>query len=157
MSKLNISMLALGLIASFAAYHYHGQFTKSQSSLIEVNRELNAIKNANKKMQASQRKQAELDAWYTGEIARVKTENDQLRADVANGNRRLRLHATCERVRNASGATSGVDAIAPRLDDSAQRDYFTLRERIETRDKMIRGLQNYIRTQCLAPQTTASQ
>ncbi|ELY5938889.1 lysis protein [Cronobacter malonaticus] len=149
MSKLNISMLVVGLIASLAAYHYHGQFTKSQASLTEVNRELNAVKNANRKMQASQQKLAELDAWYTGEIARVKAENDLLRADVANGNRRLQLHATCERVRNPTGTTSGADATAPRLDDAAQRNYFTLRERIKTSDKMIRGLQDYIQKQCL--------
>ncbi|WP_181947285.1 lysis system i-spanin subunit Rz, partial [Klebsiella pneumoniae] len=29
------------------------------------------------------------------------------------------------------------------------RDYFTLRKRIEISDKMIRGLQQYIRTQCV--------
>ncbi|MFW0824785.1 lysis protein [Cronobacter dublinensis] len=149
MSKLNISMLALGLIASLAAYHYHGQFTKSQASLTAVNRELNAVKDTKKKMLESQLKLAELDARYNGEIARVKAENDQLRADVANGNRRLQLHATCKPVRDATTATGSADATAPRLDDAAQRDYFTLREKIETSRTMILGLQKYITEQCL--------
>ncbi|WP_076747637.1 lysis system i-spanin subunit Rz, partial [Cronobacter sakazakii] len=33
--------------------------------------------------------------------------------------------------------------------DSAQRDYFTLRERIETVTKQVNYLQDYIRQQCL--------
>ncbi|EGT5706160.1 lysis protein [Cronobacter sakazakii] len=148
MSKLNISMLALGLIASLAAYHYHDQFTKSQASLTAVNRELNAVKDTKKKMLENQRKLAELDAWYNGEIARVKAENDQLRADVANGNRRLQLHATCKPVRDATAATGSTDATAPGLDDAAQRDYFTLRERIGEVTKQVYGLQSYIKTHC---------
>ncbi|EOC0446519.1 lysis protein [Cronobacter sakazakii] len=148
MSKLNISMLALGLIASLAAYHYHDQFTKSQASLTAVNRELNAVKDTKKKMLENQRKLAELDAWYNGEIARVKAENDQLRADVANGNRRLQLHATCKPVRDAAATTGSTDATAPGLDDAAQRDYFTLRERIGEVTKQVYGLQSYIKTHC---------
>ncbi|EPE9327260.1 lysis system i-spanin subunit Rz, partial [Enterobacter asburiae] len=33
--------------------------------------------------------------------------------------------------------------------DSAERDYFTLRERIVTVTKQVGYLQDYIRTQCL--------
>ncbi|EOY5415876.1 lysis protein [Cronobacter turicensis] len=138
----------LALIATLTSFYYHDQFRESQASLTAVNRKLNAAKDAKKKMLESQRKLAELDAWYTGEIARVKAENDQLRADVANGTRRLQLNATCERVRNATGATGGADATAPRLDDAAQRDYFTLRERIGEVNKQVYGLQSYIKTHC---------
>ncbi|ELY3536890.1 lysis protein [Cronobacter dublinensis] len=138
----------LALIAILTSFYYHDQFKESQASLTAVNRELNAVKDAKEKMLEGQRKLAELDAWYTGEIARVKAENDQLRADVANGTRRLQLNATCERVRNASGTTGGSDATAPRLDDAAQRDYFTLRERIATITAQMIGLQIYVREQC---------
>ncbi|ELY2814933.1 lysis protein [Cronobacter sakazakii] len=152
-SKLSVSaigLLALGMvIAGSLANYYHAQLTKSQASLIELNRELSAVKDAKKKMLESQRKLAELDARYAGEIFRVKTENDQLRADVANGTRRLHLHATCERVPSAPGATGGADATAPRLDDAAQRDYFILRERIETVTKQVNYLQDYIKEQCI--------
>ncbi|ELY3985719.1 lysis protein [Cronobacter muytjensii] len=138
----------LALIAALTSFYYHDQLTESRASLTAVNRKLIAVKDAKKKMLESQRKQAELDAWYTGEIARVKAENDQLRADIANGTRRLQLNATCERVRKATGATGGADATAPRLDDAAQRDYFTLRERIATITAQMIGLQMYVREQC---------
>lgn len=51
----------------------------------------------------------------------------------------------------ASGATStgGVgDASGPRLADSAERNYFTFRERIVTVTKQVGYLQDYINTQC---------
>ena len=54
--------------------------------------------------------------------------NDALRDDVAAGRRRLHIKAVCQSVREATTA-SGVDnAASPRLADTAERDYFTLRE-----------------------------
>nr|WP_276330552.1 lysis system i-spanin subunit Rz [Enterobacter chuandaensis] len=41
------------------------------------------------------------------------------------------------------------DASGPRLTDSAERDYFTLRERIITVTKQVGYLQDYIKVQCL--------
>ncbi|EPN3521473.1 lysis protein [Cronobacter sakazakii] len=150
LSALLIGVLAFGVIITGSiAHHYHDKLTKSQTSLIELNRELNAVKDEKKKMRESQRKLAELDAWYMGEIVRAKSENERLRADVANGTRRLQLHATCKPVRNATGTTGGADATTPGLDDTAQRDYFTLRERIETVTHQVGYLQDYIRQQCL--------
>ena len=59
-------------------------------------------------------------------------ENDALRDDAAAGRRRLHIKAVCQSVREATTA-SGVDnAASPRLADTAERDYFTLRERLIT-------------------------
>ena len=49
-----------------------------------------------------------------------------LRDDVAAGRRRLHIKAVCQSVREATTA-SGVDN-HPRLADTAERDYFTLKE-----------------------------
>ena len=69
-----------------------------------------------------------LDAKYTKELADAKAENDALRDDAAAGRRRLHIKAVCQSVREATTA-SGVDnAASPRLADTAERDYFTLRE-----------------------------
>ena len=58
-----------------------------------------------------------------------KAENDALRDDVAAGRHRLHIKAVCQSVREATTA-SGVDVTTlPRLADTAERDYFTLRER----------------------------
>ena len=100
-------------------------------------------------MQQRQRDVAALDAKYSRELANAKAENETLRADVAAGRRRLHIKAVCQSVREATTA-SGVDnATSPRLADTAERDYFTLRERLMTMQKQLEGAQLYIREQCL--------
>jgi len=99
-------------------------------------------------MQQRQRDVAALDAKYSRELANAKAENETLRADVAAGRRRLHIKAVCQSVREATTA-SGVDnATSLRLADTAERDYFTLRERLITMQKQLEGTQKYINEQC---------
>ena len=79
----------------------------------------------------------------------LKLENDALRDDVAAGRRRLHIKAIhIQSVREATYA-SGVDnAASPQLADTAERDYFTLRERLITMQKQLEGTQKYINEQC---------
>ena len=61
-------------------------------------------------------------------LADAKAENDALRDDVAAGRRRLHIKTICQSMREATTA-SGVDnAVLPKLADTAEQDYFTLRE-----------------------------
>jgi len=99
-------------------------------------------------MQTRQRDVAALDAKYTGELQDAKATIDQLERDVASGKRRLQLNARCT-TNGATNTTSMDDGTGPRLTDSAERNYFTLRERIETVTKQLTGLQVYVRKQCL--------
>ena len=57
-----------------------------------------------------------------------------LRDDVAAGRRRLHIKAVSRSVREATTALrpSVDNAASPRLADTAERDYFTLRERLIT-------------------------
>ena len=98
-------------------------------------------------MQMRQRDVAALDAKYTKELADAKAENDALRDDAAAGRRRLHIKAVCQSVREATTA-SGVDNAAPRLADTAERDYFTLRERLITAKTTGRNPEVYINEQC---------
>ena len=97
-------------------------------------------------MQMRQRDVAAFDAKYTKELADAG-ENDALRDDVAAGRNRLHIKAVCQSVREATTA-SGVDNAASRLADTAERDYFTLRERLITMQKQLEGTQKYINEQC---------
>ena len=57
------------------------------------------------------------------------------------------IKAVRQSVREATTA-SGVDnAASPRLADTAERDYFTLRERLITMQKQLEGTQKYINEQ----------
>lgn len=102
-------------------------------------------------MTKRQRDIAALDARYTKELADAKAENDALRDDVAAGRRRLLVNATCPAMPTGKSTSAArVDnAARPRLADSAQRDYFTLKGRVTTMQKQLEGAQDYIRTQCL--------
>lgn len=101
-------------------------------------------------MQQRQRDVAALDAKYTKELADARAENENLRADVASGRKRLRVNATCVSTTDKTTGTARVDnAARPGLDDTAQRYYFTLRERLMTMQKQLEGAQLYISEQCL--------
>lgn len=137
----------LGGALAIAASHYK---EKAEHEATRAdNAELN-LKLANATitdMTTRQRDVAALDAKYTGEQANAKATIDQLERDVASGKRRLQLNAKCPS--NGAAATGGLgDASGPRLTDSAERDYFTLRERISTITGQVNYLQQYIREQC---------
>lgn len=144
-----ISAVVIFLIVSLGwlASHYHDNATEFKRQRDEKVKELNLANETITDMTTRQRDVAALDAKYTGDLADAKATIDQLERDVATGKRRLQLNARCP----ANGATSagGVgDASGPRLTDSAERDYFTLRERIVTVTKQVGYLQEYIKTQC---------
>ena len=65
----------------------------------------------------------------------LKLENDALR-NVAAGRRRF-IKVLRQSVREATIA-SGVDNAVSRLADTAERDYFTLRERLITMQKQLK-------------------
>ena len=68
-----------------------------------------------------------LDAKYTKELADAKAENDALRDDVAAGRRRLHIKAVCQSCVKKPPPPAWIMQ-PPRLADTAERDYFTLRE-----------------------------
>ena len=130
------------------AMHYHTNATEYKRQRDEKTQALNLANTTITDMQTRQRDVAALDAKYTGELADAKATIDQLERDVASGKRRLQLNAKCPA--NGETGTGGMgDASGPRLTDSAERDYFTLRERIDTITGQVSYLQDYIRTQCL--------
>ena len=145
-----ISALVICIIVrlSWAVNHYRDNVITYKAQRDKNARELKLANAAITDMQMRQRDVAALDAKYTKELADAKAENDALRDDVAAG-RRLPKTAVCQSVREASHHASGVDnAASPRLADTAERDYFTLRERLITMQKQLEGTQKYINEQC---------
>lgn len=128
--------------------HYYDNATEFKRQRDEQTTALNLANDTIIDMQTRQRDAAALDAKYTGELADAKATIETLRDDVATGKRRLHLNASCPKSK-ATGASRLGDASSPRLDNSAERDYFTLRERINTITKQVSYLQDYIRQQCL--------
>ncbi|EBQ6503822.1 lysis protein [Salmonella enterica] len=146
-----ISLLIVAAVLAWTTDHYHGNAVKYKEQRDTVTHKLTLANATITDMQTRQRDNAALDAKYTKELADAKAENDALRDDVAAGRRRLYVNATCPAMPTGkSTSTARMDnAASPRLADSAQRDYFTLKERVTTMQKQLEGAQDYIRTQCL--------
>ena len=99
-------------------------------------------------MQMRQRDVAALDAKYTKELADAKAENDALRDDVAAGRRRLHIKKqSVSQCVKPLPPPAWIMQPPPRLADTAERDYFTLRERLITMQKQLEGTQKYINEQ----------
>lgn len=147
-----VGLLLVSLIVSGRlANHYRDNAITYKDQRDTATHKLKLANETIDDMQGRQRDVAALDARYTKELADAKAENDALRDDVAAGRRRLLVNATCPAVSTgkSSSAASVDNAARPRLENSAQRDYFTLKERVTTMQKQLEGTQDYIRTQCL--------
>lgn len=152
MSRLTaiISAVVICLIVSLGwlANHYHTNATEFKRQRDEKVKALDLANATITDMTTRQRDVAALDAKHTKELADAKSQLDDLQRCVSSGKCGLRVNAKCPA--NGTTATGGVgDASSPRLTDSAERDYFTLRERIVTITGQVNYLQDYIRTQCL--------
>ncbi|NGY85098.1 lysis protein [Bacillus megaterium] len=127
-----ISALVICIIVclSWAVNHYRDNAITYKAQRDKNARELKLANAAITDMQMRQRDVAALDAKYTKELADAKAENDALRDDVAAGRRRLHIKAVCQSVKPPPPPAWIMQP--PRLADTAERDYFTLRERLIT-------------------------
>ncbi|WP_277422040.1 lysis protein [Citrobacter portucalensis] len=132
----------------WAVNHYRDNAITYKDQRDKATEKLSLANATIKDMQTRQREVAALDAKYTGELADAKETIERLHSDVIAGRKRLQLNANCP-TNGATGTGGMVDATGPRLTDSAERDYFTLRERIVTVTKQVGYLQDYIKEQCL--------
>ncbi|HFT8208080.1 TPA: lysis protein [Citrobacter freundii] len=152
MSRLTaiiIAVVACIIVSlTWAVNHYRDNAITYKDQRDKATKNLSMANAIIKDMQTRQRDVAALDAKYTGELADAKETIERLHSDVIAGRKRLQLNANCP-ANGATGTGSLGDASGPRLTDSAERDYFTLRERIVTVTKQVGYLQDYIREQCL--------
>ena len=127
-----ISALVICIIVclSWAVNHYRDNAITYKAQRDKNARELKLANAAITDMQMRQRDVAALDAKYTKELADAKAGNDALRDDAAAGRRRL--HISSSSVSAKPPPPPAWIMQPPRLADTAERDYFTLRERLIT-------------------------
>lgn len=88
---------------------------------------------------------AALDAQKTKELNHAKAEINRMRDSVRNGTGWLQLNANCAKLPGLTLDTGLGDGTSPRLTDSAERDYWLLRERAEICVKQVEVLQGVVR------------
>ena len=141
-------VICLLVSMAWAINHYRGNAITYKDQHDKATKNLNLANATIKDMQTRQRDVAALDAKYTKDLADAKKQLDDLQRCVRDGKCGLHVNARCPA--NGAASTGGMgDASGPRLTDSAERDYFTLRERIVTVTKQVGYLQDYIKEQCL--------
>ncbi|QLU97259.1 lysis protein [Enterobacter roggenkampii] len=151
---MNISLKSLIvpgviLLLALASWLSYSSYKGEKKRADDAEQSLSLANDTIKDMQTRQRDVAALDAKYTKELSDAKKTINDLRRDVDSGAKRLRIAATCPGVPKATSATGVDDAGTPELTPDARWNYFDHRDGIATADKMIRGMQDYIKEQCL--------
>jgi len=107
------------------------------------------LTNQKKRSEAAQTALAALDAKHTKELADEQAKNDRLRADVADGTRRVRIAtanlATSQLIRDTTSGTCGVgDAAQVELSGAGGRAVLDLRASAIKDNEVIEYLQGYV-------------
>lgn len=145
---LQLLVVAVIGVLAFFVNHYRDNAITYKDQRDKATKNLSLANATIKDMQVRQRDVGALDAKYTKDLADAKKQLDDLQRCVRDGKCGLHVNARCPT--NGTTSTGGLgDASSPRLTDSAERDYFTLRERIVTVTKQVGYLHDYINTQCL--------
>ncbi|HEM8278579.1 TPA: lysis protein [Providencia stuartii] len=127
----------------------------STKEMIELGKENEGLKKENSSLIAGMadyekriNSLRELDTKHTTELTNAKAEIDQLRIAADRNPERVYIRVSCPK--GETNSTSGLDdGATARPTDSAIGNYWLLRERIAESEQMIKGLQDYIRTECL--------
>ncbi|AVJ20995.1 MULTISPECIES: lysis system i-spanin subunit Rz [Pseudomonas] len=110
---------------------------------------IDTLERAAESRRNTQRLLAQLDTEHTKALTDAQTTNNQLRAAVATGARRLSVKATCPAVRTATAATSLDDAEArAELDPATAERIVAIPADGDEAIIALTGLQDYIANIC---------
>ena len=133
-------------LASLSAAHQSDLSAIANAASTQVRQSLD-------KQQTAEQARADLDARTTKEKAHALAENERLRADVAAGDRRLRIAGRCSAdSSNLSDTTSTArvdDGGTVELAGVAGRTVFDIRAGIIKDRAALKGLQEYVLKVCL--------
>lgn len=151
MNRVTAILIAVLVASLFGLTYYHYRVQSLNRDVAELATVAKQQQATLDQIETQRQAVAAIDIKHTKELADAKSENERLRADIANGTKRLQLNATCTKpVSKTTGSASVTDDASARLTDSAERDYLSLRERIGIATSQINGLQDYITNVCVA-------
>ncbi|EPT8325249.1 lysis protein [Providencia rettgeri] len=117
--------------------------TKNAELLVELTEQVKINEDYQERVQSLHK----LDTKHIQELANAKSEIDKLRIAAERNPERVYIKASCKKAESIT--TPGLDdAITARPTDSAIRNYWLLRERIAESEQMIKGLQDYVTSEC---------
>ncbi|CNL29851.1 putative prophage endopeptidase [Yersinia enterocolitica] len=150
MNRVTAILIAVLVASLFGLTYYHYRVQSLNRDVAELATVAKQQQATLDQIEAQRQAVAAIDIKHTKELADAKSENERLRADIANGTKRLQLNATCSKpVSKTTGPASIPDDASPRYDAEFERNYLSLRERIAIATSQINGLQAYINNVCL--------
>ncbi|HHH0536737.1 TPA: lysis protein [Yersinia enterocolitica] len=151
MNRVTAILIAVLVASLFGLTYYHYRVQSLNRDVAELATVAKQQQATLDQIETQRQAVAAIDIKHTKELADAKSENERLRADIANGTKRLQLNAICTKpMSKTTGPASVPDDASARLTDSAERDYLSLRERIGIATSQINGLQDYITNVCVA-------
>ncbi|HDL7917578.1 TPA: lysis protein [Yersinia enterocolitica] len=151
MNRVTAILIAVLVASLFGLTYYHYRVQSLNRDVAELATVAKQQQATLDQIETQRQAVAAIDIKHTKELADAKSENERLRADIANGTKRLQFNATCSKpVSKTTGPASVPDDASARLTNAAERDYLSLRERIGIATSQINGLQAYITNVCLA-------
>ncbi|HHR6128490.1 TPA: lysis protein [Providencia alcalifaciens] len=149
MNTVRALLFIAAWVAIWGMWKQHERIGELNSKNAELFVELTEQVKINKDYQERVQALHELDIRHTQELANAKIEIDELRIAAERNPERVYIRASCKKAESTT--TSGLDdAITARPTDSAIRNYWLLRQRIAESVHIIKGLQDYVRTECNA-------
>lgn len=150
MNRVTAILIAVLVASLFGLTYYHYRVQSLNRDVAELATVAKQQQATLDQIETQRQAVAAIDIKHTKELADAKSENERLRADIANGTKRLQLNATCTKpMSKTTGPASVPDDASARLTNAAERDYISLRERIGIATSQINGLQAYITNVCL--------
>ncbi|HHR6143642.1 TPA: lysis protein [Providencia alcalifaciens] len=139
-----IGVIALGGLLNWQVSENQKLVSENKSLKSDLSNQIAISKDYEKRINSLH----ELNTKHTTELTNAKIEIDKLRIVAERNPERVYIRASCPKVEINS--TSVVDdGTTARPTDSAVRNYWLLRQRIAELTRMVLGLQDYIRTECL--------
>ncbi len=149
--KVYIMTIAIVIIAG--GYMVVNEQSKKLNRLNDANKELASrlkeLVNMNHDYQKRVTLLNQLDIKHTKELVNAKKEIDGLRILAERNPKRVYIRAECSSRITTNSTSSMDDATPARPTDTAIRNYWLLRERIAESERMIKGLQEYVNTECM--------
>ncbi|WP_272525266.1 lysis protein [Providencia sp. PROV196] len=148
MNIVRIALFIAAWVAIWGMWKQHERIgelnTKNAELLVELTEQVKINEAYQERVQSLHK----LDTKHIQELANAKSEIDKLRIVAERNPERVYIKASCKKAEGVT-ATGLDDAITARPTDSAIRNYWLLRERIAELTRMVLGLQDYIRIQCM--------
>ncbi len=143
---MGFSFVALLVLGKAVSYLYE-QNQQLDTQLLAANISLQAKAQTITTMKTQLQKVHELDTELQQELTNANQTIENLELDLASGDKRLHINATCPApMPNQPTTASVANATACELNQDARQDYLHLRRELERTQLQVSGLQRYIQT-----------